>query len=170
MNRLVPGCRVLLVGASTDGLSQQLADLGMDAMSVQSIDQFDEARVAVVVDCICEFTNEDLNSQAQWHRTADLLSRVKPNGSLCFVFNHDPSLTVTALHCHLIPFAERADQPTGHEIDQIQIEIVGKPLFSRDPAVCLAALRVPSPAPNSADWRQRAIEASTVIKSNRSAA
>lgn len=170
INRLVPGSRVLLVGADEDGLTRQLADLGMDAMTVDSMDQFEEADVQLVVDCICNFTNEDLTTQPQWTKTAAMLTRVRANGTLCFVFNHAPSLTVTSLHRHLVPFAEPVDKPTGRDTEQIKVEIVTKALFSRDPAWCLASLRVPSVSPTAAEWRQRAAEATTVIASDRAAA
>jgi len=170
MNRLMPGARVLLVGKSDRGLADQLSGLGMDAMTVESVDAFDEPNVELVVDCECTFTNDDTQTQSLWSRTAGLLSRVRANGSLCFVFAQEPTLTVTALHRHLVPFAEESDKPTGHETDQIQIHIVKQTLLRRHPAWCLAALCVPSPAPDAATWCRRAGNAASVIKSQRSAA
>ena len=170
MNRLVPGARVLLVGSTDQGLAQQLADLSIDAITVQSLSDFEEANVEAVVDCICEFSSADLQSQSRFQDTADLLSKVRQNGSLCFLFPQDPALTVTALHQHLVPFAEEADQPTGRDTDQIQIEIVKKRIFSQQPSWCLASMRVPESPADPAIWRRRAIEAERVLRQDRSAA
>jgi hypothetical protein len=170
MNRLTPGARALLVGPSDNGLADQLIALGIDAMRVDSADTFDEPNVELVVDCACKFADDDLETQSLWQQTAELLSRVCADGSLCFVFDQAPPLTITALHRHLVPFAEAAEKPTGHDTDQIQVEIVKQTLFRRNPARCLAAIRVPSPAPDAATWHRRAVDAASVTKAERSAA
>lgn len=169
VNRLGPGARVLLVGANNSGLTSQLISLGIDAIEVDSIDQFADSNCEVVVDCSCDFSNSELTTARQWQITSELLSLVRGNGSLCYLFAQDTALTVTSLHKHLLPFAEPAEKPTGRDTSQIHIEIV-KSFFSRQPAWCLASLRIPEPAHEQTIWNQRAIQAADVLGGKRSAA